>query len=97
MNPELNELKNMIEETRVLAEKNNSILRAIRRDQWIGFFYKVIIWIIVLGAPLYFYQYYLQPLVLKFQAVSEKAPPGTTILPTSFDINKLLNSIKMGE
>ncbi len=92
------ELKKLLEETHALAKDNHQMLRAIRRDQWLGFIGRVIVWVIVLALPLYLYQQYLQPLVARFsQATGIETPAsGPFGLPTSADVQKLLNSIKAG-
>ena len=70
------------------------MLRAIRRDQWFSFFSRIIIWVVVLVLPLYLYQQYLGPIIAKFSAVSGVPISGTNVfgLPTTADIQKLLNS-----
>ena len=91
------ELKRLLEETRALARENHRMLRAIRRDQWFGFVGKIIVWIIVLLLPLYLYQQYLQPIVSKFSATpGATAPSGLFGLPTTAELQKLINSFKAG-
>jgi len=92
------ELKRQLEEIHALAKDNHQMLRAIRRDQWLGFIGRVIVWIIVLALPLYLYQQYLQPLVSKFSSsVGISATSGPFGLPTSAELQKLLNSYKVGK
>ena len=87
------ETKHLLEETRALAKDNHQMLRAIRRHQWWSFVTTVVFWLVVLIAPFYLYQQYVQPLVDKF------AVPGTTTggfgLPTSADVQKLLDSFRV--
>ncbi|MCX6786789.1 MAG: hypothetical protein NTU85_03185 [Candidatus Kaiserbacteria bacterium] len=85
------EIKKLLEETHALARENNRMLRAIRRSQWLGFIFKIIIWAIVLLLPLYLYQQYLQPIVKSFSS-GTSTPSGPFGLPTSADIQKLINS-----
>ncbi|MDE2173117.1 MAG: hypothetical protein KGJ31_00740 [Patescibacteria group bacterium] len=92
------ELKRLLEETHALAKDNHRMLRAIRRDQWFGLIGKIIIWIIVLLLPLYLYQQYLQPFVSKFTASpGTAAPSGPFGLPTTAELQKLINSYKVGQ
>ena len=88
------ELKQMIEETRALAKDNHRMLRAIRRDQWLGFVGRIIVWAIVLALPLYLYQQYLQPIVAKISATPGEFTSGLFGFPTSADVQKLLDSFK---
>lgn len=86
------ELKRSLDEIRALARDNNQMLRSIRKHQWWSFITTFIFWLVVLIAPFYLYQQYVQPLVARFSA------PGTATtgfhLPTSADVQKLLNSFK---
>ncbi len=88
------EIKKLLEETHALAKDNHQMLRAIRRDQWFGFIGRIIIWVIVLALPLYLYQQYVQPLVAKFQATTGSPTSGPFGLPTTADLQKLINSYK---
>ncbi len=93
------ELKRVLDETHALAKDNHRMLRAIRRDQWIGFFGKIIVWVVVLVLPLYLYQQYLGPLVARFSAMSGIATSTTNPfgLPTTTELQKLINSYKAGK
>jgi hypothetical protein len=53
------EAKQLLKETLALAKDNHRMLRAMRRDQWLGFIAKVVFWLVVLILPLYFLQPYL--------------------------------------
>jgi len=94
------ELRRQIEEIHALAKDNHQMLRAIRRDQWLGFIGRIIVWIIVLALPLYLYQQYLQPIVSKFYSTSAATTSGTSGpfgFPSSAEVQKLLNSYKTGQ
>ncbi len=76
------------------------MLRAIRRDQWFGFIGRLIIWAIVLALPLYFYQQYIEPIITKIEGVSTTTTATISkfslpTLPSSVQVQKLLNSYKM--
>ncbi len=88
------ELKRLLDETHALAKENHRMLRAIRRDQWLGLVGRIIVWIIVLALPLYLYQQYLQPFVTKL--VPGAATTSVFGLPTSAEVQKLINSYKAG-
>ncbi|MEK7179675.1 MAG: hypothetical protein AAB689_01440 [Patescibacteria group bacterium] len=92
------ELKRMLDETRSLAKDNHRMLRALRRHQLIGAFGKIIFWLVILGGSAYWYQIYLQPLVAKFSTLgSPSAVSNLFGLPTSAELQKLLNSFKVGQ
>ncbi|MBU6388614.1 hypothetical protein KGQ72_01935 [Patescibacteria group bacterium] len=88
------EMKKLLEETHALAKDNHDMLRAIRRHQWYGVIGTIIIWAIVLALPLYLYQQYLQPLVSKFSSATGVTTSGPFGLPTSAELQKLINSFK---
>jgi len=91
------ELKRMVEETHNLARENNKMLHALRRGQWFSFFLKLFVWIIVLALPLYLYQQYLQPIVDRFSSTPGEFTTGILGLPSSAQLEKLINSYKVGQ
>jgi len=94
------ELKRQLEEIHALAKDNNRMLRAIRRSQWLGLVRSIIIWVVVLALPIYLYQQYLAPMIENLSAasgMSTSATSGFLGLPTSADIQKLINSYKAGQ
>ncbi|MHB8710019.1 MAG: hypothetical protein ACYC6X_00485 [Minisyncoccota bacterium] len=90
------ELKRVLDEMHALTKDNHRMLRAIRRDQWLGFIGRIVVWIIVLILPLYLYQQYLQPFVEKFSTATSTPSSGFFGLPTSAELQKLINSYKVG-
>ena len=85
------ELKRKMEEIHALAKDNHRLLRAMRRHQLFGTIITLVFWLVVLIAPFYLYQQYLQPLVAKFQV------SGSSTIPTTADLEKLINSFKAGQ
>ncbi len=90
------DLRKELDEIHALTRDNHRMLRAIRRDQWLGFIGRVVVWIIVFALPLYLYQQYLQPLVAKFSATTGMTTSGPFGFPTSAEVQKLINSFKAG-
>ena len=90
------DLRKELDEIHALARDNHRMLRAIRRDQWLGFIGRIVVWIIVVALPLYFYQQYIQPFVTKFSPMAGKNASGSFGFPTSAEVQKLINSIKAG-
>ena len=91
------ELKRMLDETRILAKDNNRMLHAIRRHQWYGFLTTIVFWLVIFVAPFYLYQLYVQPLVEKFSASPGDYSSGALGLPTSAELQKLIDSFKSGQ
>ncbi|MFA5942252.1 MAG: hypothetical protein WC798_01095 [Candidatus Paceibacterota bacterium] len=89
------ELRDLLEETHALAKDNHRMLRAVRRSQWLSFLSTIIIWVVVLALPLYLYKEYLAPTIDKISelsGVSTTTTSGFLGLPTSTDIQKLIDS-----
>ncbi len=57
------DLRSLLEENIRLAKDNNRLLRSMRRAAIIGFFGRVLFWVIILGVPAYLYLTYLAPVV----------------------------------
>ena len=91
------EIKRQLEEIHALVKDNHVMLRTIRREHWYGIIIKIVFWAIVIGVPVYYYQQYLQPFVAKYQAATGMTTTGPFGLPTSADLQKLLNSFKTGK
>jgi Trk-type K+ transport system membrane component len=91
------EVKKELEQIHALAKDNHDMLRAIRRDQWLGFIGRIIVWIIVFALPLYLYQQYLQPFVSKFSTSAGITTSGPFGFPSSAELQKLINSFKAGK
>lgn len=88
------EIKRQLEEIHALVKDNHQMLRAMRRDAWLGFFARIIFWVIIIVAPLYFLQQYLQPLMDNLSVLSSIPGVTGTNLPSSTEVQKLLESLK---
>lgn len=66
----------------MLAKDNHRLLRAMRRHQLFGTVITIVIWLVVLVAPFYLYQQYLQPLVAKFSATPGAAASNFLGIPS---------------
>lgn len=88
------ELKKQLEEIHALAKDNHRLLRSVRRHQLFGIVVTTIFWVVILVTPFFIYQQYLQPFVSKFQATPGATTSGMFGLPTSVDIQNLINSFK---
>ena len=91
------ELKRQLEEVHALAKDNHRLLRAMRRHQLIGAFGKIAFWIVILGSSAYWYQTYLQPIVSKFSGAQGEFTSNLFGIPTTADLQKLINSYKAGQ
>ena len=88
------EIKREMEEIHALAKDNHQMLRAMRRHQLFSMVVSIVFWLVLFITPFYLYQQYLQPLIAKFQTTSGSPTSGTFGLPTTAEIEKLINSFK---
>lgn len=84
------ELKQELAQIRELAKENHDMLKKIRRDQWLGFVGRIIVWAIVLALPLYLYQQYLEPFVANFSGSASTTTSGPFGFPTTAELQKLI-------
>ena len=75
------ELKSLLQENLHLAKENNKMLRAMGRRAWYGFMWKIVVWAIILGLPIYLYYAYL-PVVQSFMKPFISTGTGTNHEPT---------------
>lgn len=66
-----------IEKTHRIVKENYEMLRAMRREAWIGFFIKIIVWLAILGVPVYLYFTFLQPFFSELQTTYEGVQTST--------------------
>ena len=91
------EQKRLLEETHALVRENHRMLRSVRRHQIITDFGKFILWLIVLGIAAYYYFFSVKPVIDRYQATGIfDLPAGLMGLPTSAEIQKLIDSYKAG-
>ena len=86
------ELERLVRETRTLAEDNNRLLRLMRRDALIGTILKVIIWLVVLGVPIFFLSSYLGPIRKSLSGNAETAHPGVFGLPSKEQVDGFIRA-----
>ena len=86
------ELKQELAQIHALAKDNHDMLKAIRRDQWLGFIGRIIVWAIVFALPLYLYQQYIQPIVTAYSASASTTTSGPFGFPTFAELEKLISS-----
>jgi len=87
------DLKKILEENLVVAKDNNRLLREMRRNAILGLIAKIIIWLVLLGVPLFFLSTYLGPLLDAFAGQSTTGgalPTGLFGIPSEDQIHQLI-------
>jgi len=87
------ELKKLLEENIALAQDTNRLLREMRRNGILLGIAKVVLWLLLLGVPLFFLSSYLGPIMnaLSGQGGAEGIPSsGIFGLPSQEQLDQLL-------
>lgn len=87
------EIRKVLDEVHALTKDNHRLLRSVRRHQLLETFGRYVLWAIFIILSYYSYVSYLQPLLLRFSTNPGTAAGGLG-LPTSADLQKLINSYK---
>jgi hypothetical protein len=95
-NPEIAELKKLLEETHALAEESNRIIREMRRNALLGLGVKVLLWLVVLGAIPFILGPLLAPLMGAFtgQEGAQSVPGSLLGVPSEVQLNQLLDQYR---
>ncbi|MDB5264779.1 MAG: hypothetical protein JWN64_350 [Parcubacteria group bacterium] len=86
--PDIAELKDLLEENIEIAKENNRLLKLIRRDAVLGLVAKILLWLIILGVPIFFLSAYIQPLMALFSG--QQASPAGFGVPSKEQIDVLI-------
>ncbi len=63
---EQDSLMDLLKENVALAKENNKLLKAMRRDAFIGGALRIILWLLVLGGSYFLTMQYLEPILNTF-------------------------------
>jgi hypothetical protein len=86
-------LEELLKQNLDVAKENHKILKRMERNALIGFIAKVVIWLIVLGVPIFLLSTYLAPLMASFQK-NGAAPSGLFGLPSAEQVQQIMNTYK---
>jgi hypothetical protein len=91
-------LEELLEENLELAKENNKLLKEMRRNAIIGLIARVVIWLVVLGVPIFFLSTYLGPILdaLSGQANGQEIPVGLFGMPSQEQLNQLIEQYQAG-
>jgi Trk-type K+ transport system membrane component len=87
--------KELLEKTFVLAEENNKILRKMHRSAVWASVFRVIYWIVIIGASIGVY-YYIEPYVNQIEGLYKSAKTSIDTINTSSNaLMDGLNGVKL--
>jgi hypothetical protein len=81
-------LEELLKRSLEVAEENQKILKRMERNALIGFIAKVVVWLVLLGVPLFFLSSYLGPLV-NLLTGGAGSPSGGSLIPSPEQLNEL--------
>lgn len=85
------ELEKLLEENLAVAKDNNRLLREMRRNAILGLIAKIVLWLIILGVPLFFLSSYLGPIMDAISGAQDgQLPSGLFGLPSEEQLNRLI-------
>ncbi|HRH55955.1 MAG TPA: hypothetical protein PK609_03775 [Candidatus Paceibacterota bacterium] len=87
------EIKTLLEENIAVTKENNRLLREMRRNAILGLIAKVVIWLVILGVPLFFLSTYLGPLLetVSGQEGGGQLPAGLFGVPNEEQVQQILD------
>lgn len=89
---QLARLEELLEDNLHLAKENNKILRDLRRTGWFSFWFKVILWIVILVLPFFF----IGPILRYLSPLTGGAIPSNGVfgLPSAEQLQKAVETYK---
>jgi len=95
-NPSLEELHDLLKETHDLVKENHKLLKRMERNALISFVVKAIVWLLILGVPLFFLSTYLTPLIsaIEGNTASSTVPSGLLGLPSAAQMQRIIELYK---
>jgi hypothetical protein len=77
MDPEIEELKEMVAKNLAISEETNRLAHTLRRSAGWGTFFTVLYWLFIIGALGASYLY-INPYITKFEQFYKTIQPGTS-------------------
>lgn len=87
-------LEQLLKENLEVAKANHKILKRMERNALIGFIAKVVIWLLVLGVPIFFLSSYLAPLVSAVEGNGTSTPETLFGLPSAEQLKQIVNTYR---
>jgi hypothetical protein len=89
-------LEELLKQNLEIAKANHKLLKRMERNALIGFVAKVIIWLIVLGVPIFFLSSYIGPFLSAVQSggAGTSTPSRLLGLPSAEQLQKVLETYK---
>lgn len=92
-------LTKLLQENLAVAKDNNRLLREMRRNAILGLIARIVLWLVILGVPLFFLSTYLGPILDAMSGQgggSGQLPSGLFGIPSEEQINQLIEQYQAG-
>jgi hypothetical protein len=90
-------LEDLLKQNLEIAKENHKILKRMERNALIGFIARIVVWLIVLGVPLFFLSTYLLPVIETFQHTGTSTPGGLFGIPSAAEFQKAIEEYRGGK
>ncbi len=87
-------LEELLKQNLELTQENHKILKRMERNALIGFIAKIVIWLLLLGVPLFLLSTYLAPLMAVFTHSSTGTPSGLLGLPSAEQLKQIMETYR---
>jgi hypothetical protein len=85
----------LLERTYRISRENNQMLHSMQRSAFIGGLIKLIIWIALLGIPIWLYMQYVNPVLSSVTSKVNQVQEVGNDIGIQFDgVNNLINDLK---
>lgn len=87
-------LEELLRENLELAKANNRLLKRMYHFSVLGTIVRVVVWLILLGVPLYFLSSYIGPVMSALSGGKVTTPSGLFGLPSADQIQQIIQSMQ---
>jgi hypothetical protein len=87
-------LEELLKQNLEVAHANQKILKRMERNALIGFIARIVIWLLVLGVPLFILSAYIGPLMEALTGGAGAHPAGVFGLPSADQVKELMQLYK---
>lgn len=86
-------LEELLKENLEVAKANQKILKRMERNAILGFIFKIVVWLLVLGVPILFLSAYIGPIMSALTGgQASSTPTGVFGLPSAEQLKMLMDA-----
>jgi hypothetical protein len=92
--PETDDLRELLRQNLAVAKDNNRLLREMRRNAVLGFALKLVVYLLLLGVPLFILSTYLGPIMEAFSGSGGSSLLGA---PSAEELQRLMEEYRASQ